>query len=1082
MKKQIFSILMLTSSAVLAASPLWLRNSAISPNGTTVAFTYKGDIYTVPVKGGNATQITSGKYYNTTPVWSPDSKKIAFASDREGSLDIFIVNADGGTPKRLTTYSGSEIPKTFIDDTHILFTANIIPSKDAIIGVPMGQVYKVSTEGGRPELFSSIPMKSISTDGNGRILYADKKGVENEYRKHERSSGTSDVWLIENGIYTKLTSFNGHDLEPAWAPDKDTFYYVSEQDGTLNVWQQSIDGKLQKQITTFKNHPVRSLSVASDGTLVFSQDGELYRVTKNKTPEKIDIRIISDEYVKAPQKRILTDNALDFDISSDGKRVVFVVNGDVYVTSVDYKTTRRITDTPEQERNVSFAPDGRSIVYDSERDGLWQLYTAEIADPKEKDILYATDIVEKQLYKSADGKPSFQPTYSPDGKKVAFLEDRTALMVIDVKSKLVNTALDGKFNYSYSDGDISYAWSPDSRWFLIDYIGIGGWQNSDIALVKADGSEVINLTESGYSNGAANWAMDGKAVVFTTGKYGYRSHGSWGNESDVMAIFLVPEAYDRFNMTKEEIELAENAEKDKNKDEDKEDGKNDKKNKNNGKNKKKGKKADADKETVKPLVFELENRRNRTAKLTGSSSRLGSFYLNKDGDKLYYVASSPDGRSLYERDLKDGSTSVLAKGLSAWAMKPDKDGKNIFVMTSNRMQKVNLSTGKREDIEFEAEYTSRPELQRQYIFNHAWQQVLDKFYDENIHNVNWKYYKDEYAKFLPYISNNADFSIMLSELLGELNASHTGAYYYSPSLGLSTASLGAFYDAEYDGDGLKISEIIKGSPLSRKSANVHNGDIILAINDSIIKAGKDYYPLLEGKQGKKIKLTIHKANGTDTVTYVRPISIGTQSDLLYKRWVERNEHIVDSVSNGRVGYVHLRGMNSPSYREVYDRLLGKYRNCDAVVVDTRFNGGGWLHNDVAILLSGKEYVRYMPRGRYIGSEPFTQWNKPSAMLISECNYSDAHGTPFTYKALGIGDLVGAPVPGTMTAVWWETQIDPTIVFGIPQVTSVAADGTIMENTQLNPDVLIYNKPEEIQSGYDAQLVGATKHLLGKLKK
>lgn len=1075
MKKTLITLMLLSSSVMLPASPLWLRNSAISPDGKSVAFTYKGDIYTVSVSGGSAKQLTSGKSYNTNPIWSPDGKKIAFASDREGSMDIFIINSDGGTAKRLTTHSGNEIPKAFLDQDNILFATNIIPSKECAIGIPLGQIYKVPAKGGRPELCYSIPMKSISVQPDGKILYADKKGFENEYRKHERSSGTSDIWMIENGVYTKLTDFNGHDIEPAWIPGTDSYYYISEEDGTLNIWKQTLGSKDKKQITFFKNHPVRSLSVSKDGSIVFSYDGELYRIANGSQPEKIDVKISTDEYDSEETRKVMNSGADSFDVSPDGKYIAFIADGDVYVTSVEYKTTRRITDTPAQERVVSFAPDGRSIVYDSERDGYWQLFTAEIADPKEKNILYATEIIEKPLYKSPDGKPAFQPAFSPDGNKVAFLEDRTTLKVIDIKSKSVNTALDGRYNYSYSDGDISYAWSPDSRWFLTDYIGIGGWNNIDIALVKADGSEVIDLTESGYSDTGAQWAMDGKAVIFSTAKYGYRSHGSWGNEEDVMAMFLTPEAYDRFNMTEEELELLKESEKENketsDKNEDKTSGK---------KNNKK--KVAEEKDKIKPLSFDLADRRSRTVKLTGSSTRLGSYYLSKDGNKLYYIASSPEGRSLYERDLKEGSTSVLAKGLSAWNMIPDKDGKTLFVSSGQGLQKIDLSSGKKEQIEFEAEQTVRPAKRREYIFNHAWQQVLDKFYDTDLHNVNWKFYKEEYAKFLPYINNNQDFAIMLSELLGELNASHTGASYYGRGAKYTTASFGAFFSSDENNDGIKVEEIIKGSPLDRRNAGITVGDIILAINDSVIRAGKDYYPYLEGKAGKKVKLAVRKANGKDTVTYVRPISLSAQRSLLYRRWVERNEQIVDSVSGGRIGYVHIQGMDSPSYREVYDRLLGKYRNHEAVVVDTRYNGGGWLHNDIAILLSGKEYVKFMPRGREIGSEPFSQWHKPSVMLISESNYSDAHGTPFAYKALGIGDLVGAPVPGTMTAVWWETQIDPTIIFGIPQVTNVTPDGTVLENHQLNPDVLIYNKPEDNQTGIDAQLIGATKHLLDKLGK
>lgn len=1073
MRKEIIALSVLALSAAgMSAGPLWLRNAAISPDGGTIAFTYKGNIFTVNSAGGDARQITSGGSYNTSPVWSPDGRKLAFSSDREGSLDIFVVDSKGGSPRRLTSYSGKETPLAFKDNDHVVFSSSVQPDRRAAQGDFSSQVYVVDLEGHRPEMMVSYAMPALSIGKDGKVLYQDKKGFENEWRKHERSSGTGDIWLMDNGRHSKLTSFNGHDLNPVWAPDGN-FYFISEEDGTLNVYKRSVDGRLKTQLTKFTTHPVRSLSASDAGKLAFSWDGELYTLTEGSDPKKVEVNIVTDDYDSDVRKSVMRSGATSMSVSPDGDMVAFVLRGDVYVTSTEYNTTRRITDTPAQERIVDFAPDGKSLVYDSERDGIWQLFTTEIKNPEEKSLLYATELVEKPLYKS--DKPSFQPDYSPDGKKVAFLEDRTTLRVLDLKSKEVTTALDGKYNYSYTDGDIGFEWSPDSRWILIDYIGTGGWNNSDIALVKADGTEVVDLTESGYSDAAPQWVLDGKAVTYATGKYGYKSHGSWGNESDVVVMFLDGEAYDRFRMTEEELKLAEEAEKEAK--EKAEKGKKDDKKK---KDKDKKKDGEADKEEVKPLKFDLDNRRYRMARLTESSSRMGDYFLSTKGDKFYYVASSPDGRSLYERNLKEGGTKVLAKGLSAWNMVPDKEGKNLFVMTSSGIKKVSLDNGSQKNVDFEADYTRRKSDERAYIYDHMWRQVLDKFYDENLHGVDWARYKDEYAKFLPYINNNYDFAILMSEILGELNASHTGARFYASGAPMSTATLGAFYDETYTGDGLRIAEIIKRGPLAATSLGIEEGDIIMAINDSTILAGADYFPLLEGKAGKKVKLDIKKADGKQKTVYVKPISYGTNSDLLYRRWVERNEAIVDSVSGGRVGYVHVEGMDSPSFREVYDRLLGKYRNCDAVVVDTRYNGGGWLHNDLAVLLGGKEYVRFTPRGQYIGSEPFSQWTKPSVMLVNESNYSDAHGSPFVYQTLKIGDVVGAPVPGTMTAVWWETQIDPSIVFGIPQVTSRDMDGNVLENHQLNPDVLIYNSPDNVLKGVDEQLIGATKHLMKKI--
>lgn len=1078
MKHLIIGTLLLASTAAASAeSPRWLRNVAISPDGSTVAFTYKGDIFTVPAAGGKAFQVTSNPAYDTTPVWSPDGSRILFSSDREGSTDLFIVNAKGGTPQRLTTGSGAETPLAFLNDNEVIFSTTGMPARESARAPFLTQTWKlnISEPGLRPELYLSLPILAADFSKDGKMLYQDKKGFENVWRKHERSSGTSDIWLYDNGKFTQLTKFNGHDLNPVWKADGNGFFFISEEDGTLNVYEATADGKSKKQLTKFEKHPVRSLSAADNGTLAFSWDGDIYTMKPGAQPQKMAVEIIADQYDGDRVKYFTSRGATTMAVSPSGNELAFVIRGDVYVTDAKYKTTKRITDTPAQERNVSFSKDGRTLVYDSDRDGYWQLFTATIKNPDEKQFAYASEIVEEPLYRCETAAQ--QPVYSPDGNKIAFLEDRTILRVIDPKTKKVNTALGGEFNYSYTDGDVSFAWSPDSQWLLADYIGIGGWNNTDIALVKADGSKVIDLTESGYSDGNAKWALDGKAITYSTGKYGMKSQGSWGNQTDVILMALDGEAWDNFNATEEELALIEKAEKEKKEKDGDKDGKDSKKDKKGKKDSKKDKKADEEK--PKALEFDLDNRKFRMARLTGSSAFVGDYFLNKKGDKFYYIASATEGGSnLMVRDLKKGDTKVLIKGVRG-GLEADAKGENLFLISGSGMKKVDLAKGSTEEVEFEAPYDRKPSLEREYIYDHMVRQVNDKFYDKNIHGIDWEGYGKHYREFLPYINNNNDFSILMSEILGELNASHTGSGYRGGGASLQTAELGAFFDPAFAGDGLKVTEVLPRGPLASKKVNVQPGDVILSIDGQKVEAGKDYYPLLEGKGGKKTRIEIKRANGKTDFAEIKPMYRWEVSDHLYRRWVEHNKAVVDSVSGGKVGYVHIAGMDGSSFQTVYDELLGKYRNCDAVVVDTRFNGGGWLHNDIALLLSGKEYVKFMPRGRYIGSEPFSQWTKPSVMLVNESNYSDAHGTPFVYQTLGIGDIVGAPIPGTMTAVWWETQIDPSLYFGIPQVTSMSMDGTVLENHQLNPDVLIYNQPADELSGTDAQLIGAVKHLMKK---
>ena len=1050
-------------------NPLWMRHPAISPDGKTIAFSYQGDIFTVPSSGGRAKQITSNAAFDSYPVWSPDGNHIAFASNREGSIDVWVMDANGGIPKRVTTNSGNEYPLRWKDNYTIMFKASIMPTaKSIIFAGSYPQVYTVGMDGGRPKLFSDITMDALDINASGDVIYIDRKGYEDEWRKHHRSPITRDVWLKSGDSFRKLTTFDGEDRDPVWSADGKSFYYLSEQSGTLNVYHRTLDGK-ETQITNHEKNPVRFLSAASDGTLCYGYDGEIYTVRNGGQPQKTAIRIAADTEGKELIRQIRNSGAYNIKLSPNGKEIGFVMHGDVYVTSIEYRTTKQITNTPEQERYIDFSPDGRTIIYDSERNGVWQIYATTIKNKDDKQFAYATELVEERLTQS--DQTSFQPKFSPDGKQIAFWENRGSLRVMDAKGKNVKTAMDGKFVYSYSDGDIDFTWSPDSKWLLSSYIGVGGWNNSDIALVNASGNgEIHNLTESGYNESNAKWVLDGKAMLFCSDRAGYRSHGSWGAEYDAYLMFFDLEAYERYRMNKEERALAKEnmTEKEKKKEEKKEE-----------KEKKEMEKPEA--KEMEPLKFDLENCRDRIVRLTVTPSFLGDILLDKDGENIYYNVAFEKGMDLWHRDLMTGNTELLIKNVGNGEMMFDKSYKEIYLAADGGIKKVTPQSKAVKNIEFEAQFNYQPYKERAYMFDHVWRQVKDKFYDKNIHGVDWEGYRKTYERFLPYINNNHDFQEMLSEMLGELNASHTGARYSGSWASLQTASLGLFFDEDYTGDGLKIAEVIKGSEIACKQTDVKSGCIIEKIDGTEIKAGMDYFPLLDGKIGKPVRLTIRPKSGRSFDVTTKGMSMNAVDDLLYKRWVDRNRQLVDSLSGGRLAYVHVKAMNSESFRTVYRELLSdKNRNREAVIVDDRHNGGGWLHDDLCTLLNGKEYQNFMPRGNYIGRDPFNKWTKPSCVLICEDDYSNGHGFPMVYKTLGIGKLIGTPVAGTMTAVWWETMIDNTMVFGIPQVGCMTLDGKYAENTQLNPDITIYNTPEDFLNGNDRQLKAAIEEMMKQI--
>ena len=508
-----------------------MRDVQISPDGTEIAFCYKGDIYKVSAGGGTAIQLTTQPSYECTPIWSPDSKQIAFASDRNGNFDIFVMPATGGTAQRLTTHSSSELPSAFTPDgKYILFSASIQdPSQSALFPTTaMTELYKVPVNGGRTEQVLGTPAEAVCYAPSGEFfLYQDRKGFEDEWRKHHTSSITRDIWLYDTktGKHTNLTNHAGEDRNPVLSPDGKSVYLLSERKGSFNVYSFPLDNAQDlKAVTSFKTHPVRFLSMSHGGTLCYAYDGEIYTQKDNATPQKINIDIVRDDQDKIADLTF-TNGATSGTVSPDGKQIAFIVRGEVFVTSTDYATTKQITHTPAREAGLTFAPDNRTLAYASERNGNWQLFLAKIARKEEANFPNATIIEEEVLLPSATVERAY-PQFSPDGKELAFIEERNRLMVINLDTKKVRQITDGSTWFS-TDGNFDYQWSPDGKWFTLEFIGNRHDPYSDIGLVSAKGdSPITNLTNSGYMSGSPRWVLDGNAILFTTERYGMRAHAS----------------------------------------------------------------------------------------------------------------------------------------------------------------------------------------------------------------------------------------------------------------------------------------------------------------------------------------------------------------------------------------------------------------------------------------------------------------------------------------------------------------------------------------------------------------------------
>ena len=1058
----------LAAAAAAQANPEWLRYPAISPDGKTIAFTYKGDLYRVSAGGGAAAPLTISDAQDFMPVWSHDGRQIAFASDRFGNFDIFVVPAEGGEARRLTFHSAHEYPYAFTpDDKYILFGAARMDAAANRMFPTASQpeLYRVPVAGGRVEQVLTTPAEDVKVSADGQwLLYHDKKGGENPWRKHHTSSITRDIWVYDTkaGTHRKLTAFAGEDRSPVFTDHDKAFYYLSEESGTFNVQKLGLAGGRPQVVTSFKKMPVRFLSLADTGALCFGYDGQIYTMKPGGQPQKVAVAIALD--ARAVNERVVpvTGGARELAVSPTGKEVAFVFRGEVFVTAVEGTATKRVTNTPEPERGVSFSPDGKALLYVSERGGKSGIY--ETRRTREEEPYFYASTVLKETPLIVGPRQETQAKYSPDGKEVAYVEDRAAIKVYNLETRQSRTILTSR---ELDEGDQQFEWSPDSKWILFDY-SVPGLAPGEVGLVRADAkSPAVNLTESGFNDSRGRFILGGKAMLWFSNRDGLKAVAQGGgSQNDVYAMFFTQDAWDRYRLSKEDYALLEEAEdkKDKEKDKPKD-------------------AAGASKDVkVEDLAFDLENVAERKARLTIHSSSLGDAAVSKDGETLYYLARFEKGMNLWSTNLRTRETKmVLALNANGGTLAWDKDQKSLFLLADGAISKIDPASAKREPVSIGGEMTVNLLAERQQGFDHVWQTVKDSFYAAGYHGADWDGLRPAYQKYLPHIGNNFEFAEMLAEMLGELNISHSGASYSAQGAAQDeTAALGIFPDYAWKGAGIKVAELIKDGPLDKAGIPVKPGMVIEAIDGETIAADKDPAQFLNRKAGRKTLLRVADGDRRFDVV-VKPISPGEENRLLYTRWVRRNEDEVSRLSQGQIGYVHVPGMNDGAYRSAYEEVMGKFALRQGVVIDTRFNGGGDLVADLAMFLSGKRFFEYTSDRRSSGYEPNFRWTKPSVSMANEANYSDGHCYAYTVKALNLGKLVGMPTPGTCTFAGWESLNDG-VRWGVPHSgVKDSTTGKYLENQQTEPDIRVMNEYPVVSAGKDQQLEAAVAALMKEIK-
>ncbi len=1053
-----------------AGSESWHRDTALSPDGKSILFTHMGDIFRVASSGGVAVPLTSSDAIEVNPVWSPDGKWVAFGSDLHGNLDVFVIPAAGGAPQRLTFHASDDVVADFsADSQRVLFTSSRYDALNASIDPQRRnpELYEVARSGGTPVQVTTLYARQARWNRNGdALLFADDKR-ETLHRKHDDSPFARDVWrlLPAENRFERLTTNVWNDHTPAWDESGDGFYFLSERSGSLNVWHQQFAGGegSARQVSFHELHPVRDLSVSDGGDIAYSLHGQVYFGARGEQAKPVTVTVVTGKHVLATQRIDLGADISEFVVSPDGKEVAFVARGDVFATSVEFETTRQITRTAGEERNLAYTADGRALLYASQRLDQWSIYESVLEDEEESHFFLATRIAEQRLLQGdksdRPGEPRVAVTHpvpSPDGERIAYVSDWREVRVLERRRKRSVTVVDGELNYSMGNDDIRVSWSPDSRWLAVSIQPNGRLFFPEIALVPADGSaEPAQLTRSGYTDAVPDWHASGGFISWITGRYGLREHGGHGTQYDVYAQFLNQAAWDAFRRTEEEVSLEESEDDEEEEEEERE---------------------------PEPVVIDLDRAGERQARLTIHSSDLAGFALNADGSVLYYLSAFEEGYDLWSHDFRAEETSRIATiGADSATLALLEDDSAAIVLADGELMSIDLEAEdpSAEAIPLLATVDHNAAAERQAMLHHIWQTTRDRIYlPAVLTEARWDDMYAAYAAKLPAVNNNRDFAELADELVGELDVSHAAGR-YRPEPGDATGAIGAILDLSDTAAGVVIAEVLTQGPLAEASDRASAGNRILAVNDQRLGEGVNYFALLNNSVDQPTRLTLADRRGEFDVV-LRPVSQEEETEWLMEQWIESRHALVEKLSGGRLGYVYLPEMSDDTYRRVYGDVFGRNFTREAIVIDVRDNNGGDLVDWLVQLFSGTRYMTNVPNGRPAQGEPLTEWVKPSIALTNEGAYSDGHCFVAAWKNLGISTLVGTPVTGTCTYAGWEMLPSGDVLAGTPRLGILDPEGDYLERKTTDPDVLIYAHPNDIVAGEDAQLKRAVEVLLGEL--
>jgi len=1053
----LFLLPALFSSNTEAQEAIFARHPALSPDGKQVAFSYQGDLWVGPSNGGMAQRLTIHEGMENSPVWSPDGKHIAFASDRFGNDDVFVISPEGKNLKRLTYHTANDVPFGFTPEGEVIFQTY----RNFMHLEREREIHRISVGGGTPTRILDAVAMEPAMSADGRFL-AFVRGTCRPERYAYTGPANRDIWVYDtkNDKYHQITTFNGQDTQPDFGPDGQ-LYFLSSRTGQYNVHRVKLNEDGSKNgtpeaVTNFKEDGLRDFDLSKDGSaLVFEQNTSIL-LQKNAAGAKAEALKFSapDDFRFDPvEHKVFTSKVENFDVSPNGKYIAFAVRGEIFITENDKEKSRtvRITNHAYRDREPTWLNDS-TLLFISDRFGQYDLFMARSAKADEPALFRSLKHEIVRLTETEEDEQNL--SVAPNDSLFTFQRGRGDLILSTMKGSKVQeirTLLSGWNAAS------SVSFSPDSRWIAYGQEDLNF--NEEVFVLSLDeGSKPVNVSMHPRSDGNPVWSADGTKLGFTSN----RNNG----DNDVWFAWLRKADWLK---TKADWELEkENQEAE-------------------AKKKKDG-------DAPEPIQIDTDGLYMRLAQVTSMPGGEYNLNISKDGETFYFTGQDGDKRNLYSAKWDGSELKPLTRGGSPYGLRMGRDFKMLYGVQYGSLKAVALS-GDVEPRPFKARMAIYHDKERVQLFEETWRALDQNFYDPKFHGKNWDKLKQKYKPMALKATTAEDFRLITNQMLGELNASHMGLYggNRAETQRERTGLLGIRIVPEKGG--IRVKEVIANTPADRPESQLLEGDLIVSVNQNSVSLTENFYAPFVNTADERVILQVRGKDGKEREVIIRPTR--SVSDALYEEWVTSRKALTEKYSKGRLGYIHIEGMNWPSFERFERELMAAGHGKDGLVIDVRWNGGGWTTDYLMAVLNVRQHAYTVPRGAapdpnkersafreyypYGERLPFGAWTKGAVALCNANSYSNAEIFSHAFKELGHGKLVGVQTFGAVISTGGMGLMDGSFVRLPFRGWYVKNTDANMENEGAMPDVVLENAPDSKAKGRDEQLQKAVEVLLEELK-